>query len=217
MCQMRNGESVRLHVWFQAPFRREVKRPDLIGGHVALEVKKGERTVYLGWWPRFWTVFRKESTGIVRQMTKGPRWIYQKLVPHKGKTTKAASGAAASSTLSADEIDSVLVWNRRLADTLFQAPHPPWTERPPDETIDICVPDLDSLIQYIDDFNEKGKVRSTLYHFILNNCATVSMAALKAGGVKTSFYKFWRLGIWSPRFSYEFCCDKLTCSSQPSC
>lgn len=211
MCQNDPDCMVNLHVWFQAPYRPPgAEEVDPIGGHVALEVKQGPSRWYLGWWPQFWTVYRfteKEDrkNGILNYVWI--RRLWQRSRPYAGRQTRYSQQSTELIAHNADEIDSVLVMNEAIGKDKDLVP-PPWNEKRPDRTYRLCVPSVEGLSRYVENFGKGKKMRSAGYHFILNNCASVTASALRAGGVSAPRWK-----IWAPKSLEKFCRTEIACST----
>jgi hypothetical protein len=167
----------------------------LFGGHVTLQVRYEADSAQIGWWPEHWNL---SSSG------NKPWWLkkkYRNWIPyHNGKRTKYATLGEQPGEINPELFDSFMVRGRQET-TL---PTTRVAEALPSGIHYLCIKDIQQVLISVKTFNTKNDQ----YHAILNNCATMSAGALRAGGV--SIPK-WR--ITSPRRLSSFCEQKLVCSA----
>src|SRR6185436_10883465 len=183
MCQEADSAYVKLYLWCQAPDRNEnATNCDSLGGHLALEVKHKETIAYLGWWPSYYTVCREPVSGwkkLARQCNKIPRRIFQYGFWHQGRLTKYPVGSLAPAGESPDIVDGVLVGNSPLGVGARKQEGDSWEEIEP-IVFYLVVNDIHALLSHVQQFNRAPIGR---YQYILNNCASVCVSALKEGGL----------------------------------
>jgi hypothetical protein len=210
MCCYSPDSYAKLVAWYHIPMPDKTDGDtsdecDWLGGHLTLQIKHDGRFAHLGWWPSYWSLFRKSHKGVLWRIWRFlKKWIWERAFPHCGRRTRYATKREQPASLDPTEFDSILAKSVQLD---AHSPMPPVVEvneAEPSYEAYLCVPDKKAALDNILKFNAS----QSLYHVVFNNCATVIAKALVAGGAKP--LQGW---IVSPSRLLEHCKARLVCQA----
>lgn len=203
------GGYVRIYVWFGAPCSRGINsdkkepprsRCDFRGGHVALQVGAESASEYLGWWPTAYYVNRMNSEKIFSRRLLN---ITRNFTYVNGRCSDFLNCVDASPNASPNKVDGILVRNNPVPANIMalRLNTTPWHECAPDRRYDISGLHISNIMSYTRAFKSNCESGDN-YQFFRNNCATVVLRALNAGGANISFRLIcfpWRLDkyLWT--------------------
>lgn len=187
-------------------------------GHIAVSVSTSDRTLaYLGWWPNSYTLNRppsRKSTSFKQRIIDRPtRFMTTHFSSIEGKCSlyydldhvlENSDGRWPPIAIERDHVDSLLAFNH---------PGNEWSRSASAERRlqllahhSITAPPsvkAEEIENFIDKFRKDISLGIVNYQYFLNNCATVTLAALNSGGAAIHGY-----GIWYPSRLWGACRNK---------